>query len=95
LSEVKDRNVGLAYIWQGMDVYLRRKPAGKAIHDLVAACCAIDPEIGTWAEVVVYRERGQWGARLVPGSGTWIIIGYDRERFLATLLAQETPEGAG
>jgi inosine-uridine nucleoside N-ribohydrolase len=90
VAEVKDHNRGLAYIWKGMDYYLRHRPAGKAIHDLVAACCAIDPAIGMWAEVEVYREHGQWGARMKPGSGTWIITGYDRERFLATLLAYES-----
>jgi pyrimidine-specific ribonucleoside hydrolase len=84
---VKDQSVSLAYIWQGMEHYLHRRPDGKALHDLLAAACAIDPAIGTWAEVELYRERGEWGARLSAGSGTWIIVDYVRERFLATLLA--------
>ncbi|WP_238010420.1 nucleoside hydrolase [Dactylosporangium sp. AC04546] len=69
-----------------MEVYLRGRPGGKMFHDPLAACCAIDPAIGTWAEVELYRERGEWGSRPQPGSGTWIITGYDRERFLTTLL---------
>lgn len=87
VEQVKDHNLGLAYIWQGMEHYLHARRGGKAIHDLVAAACAINPAIGVWAEVEVYRERGEWGARRCPGSNTWIIVGYDHERFLATLLA--------
>lgn len=60
---------------------------GKAFHDPLAACCAIDEGIGEWAEVELYREGGEWGSRLAPGSGVHIITGYDRARFVATLLA--------
>jgi len=60
---------------------------GKAFHDPLAACCAIDESIGEWAEVELYREKGAWGSRLAPGSGIWIIIGYDREKFFQTLTA--------
>jgi len=87
LAEVRDRSHSLAAIWKGMDVYLGKHPAGKKFHDPLAACCAIDESIGTWAEVELYRERGEWGARLSPGSGTWIIVDYDREKFVATLTA--------
>jgi pyrimidine-specific ribonucleoside hydrolase len=86
VAERKERSLGLQYIWQGMEHYLKRRQEGKIIHDLVAACCAIDPDIATWAEVELYRERGEWGARLAPGSSTWIIVDYDHARFLATLL---------
>lgn len=58
---------------------------GKKFHDPLAACCAIDESIGTWAEVELYREGGQWGSRLAPGSGVHIITAYDRARFIATL----------
>jgi hypothetical protein len=58
---------------------------GKMFHDPLAACCAIDPAIGTWAEVELFRERGQWGSRLCPGSNTWIIVDHDRHRFWSTL----------
>jgi pyrimidine-specific ribonucleoside hydrolase len=83
---VKDKSLALRLIWKGMDVYLRKQPAGKKFHDPLAACCAIDESIGTWAEVELYREKGAWGARLSPGSGTWIITDYDHDKFLATLL---------
>jgi hypothetical protein len=60
---------------------------GKKFHDPLAACCAIDESIGEWAEVELFRERGEWGSRLAPGSGVHVITGYDREKFIATLTA--------
>lgn len=83
---VKDQSKSLGLIWQGMDHYLGRRAEGKAFHDPLAACCAIDESIGTWAEVELYRERGEWGARLAEGTRTQIIVGYDRVKFERTLL---------
>lgn len=74
-------------VHEGMAHYLRERPEGKAFHDPLAAACAIDESIGAWAEVEIYRERGEWGSRLRPGSGTHIIVGYDHERFVELLLA--------
>jgi pyrimidine-specific ribonucleoside hydrolase len=56
---------------------------GRTFHDPLA----IDELIGEWAEVEIYRERGEWGSRLSPGSGTRIIVGYNHERFVQMLLA--------
>jgi pyrimidine-specific ribonucleoside hydrolase len=84
---LKDKSLTLGLIWKGMDAYLIKKPAGKKFHDPLAACCAIDESIGTWAEVDLYRERGAWGARLSPGSRTWIITSYDHDKFVRTLIA--------
>jgi pyrimidine-specific ribonucleoside hydrolase len=86
-TAVKDDSRSLALVWKGMEAYLAEHPAGKAFHDPLAACCAIDETIGTWAEVELYRERGEWGARPRPGSGTWIITDYDRDKFVRTLTA--------
>jgi hypothetical protein len=56
--------VSQSLIHKGMDSYLSRKRDGKAFHDPLAACCAIDTDIGVWAEnVVMYLERGEWGCR--------------------------------
>jgi hypothetical protein len=87
VGAVKERSLSLQLIWQGMDAYLRRNPGGKKFHDPLAACCAIDESIGTWAEVELFREKGGWGSRLAPGSGTFIITGYDRARFVEVLTA--------
>lgn len=59
---------------------------GKKLHDPLAACCAIDPEIGTWAHVKMFRKRGEWGSRLAEGSSTRIIIAHDDARFRRTFL---------
>ncbi len=87
VGAVKDRSLSLQLIWQGMEAYLHKNPQGKKLHDPVAACCAIDKSIGTWAEVALFRHKGGWGARLEPGSGTFIITGYDRTRFVEVLTA--------
>ena len=76
----------LELIVQGMSEYLRRRPEGKNFHDPLAAACALDETLADWAEVTLYREKGKWGAKLAPGSGTKIIIGYCHERFVEVLL---------
>lgn len=40
----------------------------KALHDTVAALLAIDPSKALWAEVIPYRQRGEWGSREVKES---------------------------
>jgi pyrimidine-specific ribonucleoside hydrolase len=76
-------------IHQGMMLYLSKRPAGKAFHDPLAACCAINPDIGTWASVRMFREKGHWGAKLAEPDDPLaadIIIDYDHELFVKTLL---------
>lgn len=87
VSAVKDQSPTLGLIWQGMERYLRKKSAGKKFHDPLAACCAIDRSIGTWAPVEVYRSGGRWGARMKENSDTHIITDYDAHAFLQTLTA--------
>jgi len=87
LGSFKDKSLSLAYIWKGMNSYLKKKPVGKKFHDPLAACCSIDESIGTWAEVEIYRQNSQWGAKLAPGTKTWIITDYDRNKFIKTLTA--------
>jgi len=89
IALVRDARPSLAMIWQGMDAYLRKHPAGKKFHDPLAACCAIDEQIGTWAEVELYRDAGGWGSRLAIGTGTWIIVAHDQERFVGVLTATD------
>ena len=85
-AAAKQKRQGLELIWKGMEHYLRKNRGGKAFHDPLAAACAIDAGIGTWAEVDLYREGGEWGSRLKPGSNTFIIVDYAHERFVATML---------
>lgn len=81
---VRTRSRSLDLIWKGMETYLARG-RGKAFHDPLAACCAIDASIATWAEVELYREKGEWGSRLSPGSGLEIITDYDHDKFVSVL----------
>lgn len=82
----KDCHAGLSMMFEAMDLYLGRKPEGKLLHDPLAACAALDPSFVTWTEVEVYRERGEWGSRLSPGSGTDISVAIDRPRFEQLLI---------
>lgn len=56
---------GLDLFKAGMDVYFRKKPEGKALHDVVAAAVAIRPSIGTWTQVCPFRDAktGEWGCK--------------------------------
>ena len=83
---IESRSLDLIY--HGMEVYLAKNPKGKALHDPLAACCAIDEGIGSWAEVEIYRENGEWGSHLYLGSHTWIITDYNHERFLQVFCAR-------
>ena len=73
------------WILRGMEYYLSRHPEGKKLHDPLAACCAINESIGTWAEVELFYNQGEWGSRLQTGTNTWIIIDYDYDLFIETL----------
>ncbi|WP_254614578.1 nucleoside hydrolase [Myxococcus sp. CA056] len=77
---------GLGLIFEAMERYLAQRPEGKLLHDPIAACAAIDPEIITWAEVEMVRQRGEWGAELAQGTHTFISVALDSERFFQTLV---------
>lgn len=81
MRSVKDPHPGLAMVLEAMDLYLERRPEGKLMHDPLAAAVAIDPSVAEFAEVEVYRERGEWGSRRADGTGTFIAVSVDRGRF--------------
>ncbi len=61
---------------------------GKALHDPLTACCAIEPKIGKWAPVIVFRTvHDEWGSELSPESTTQIITSYDPNLFFRTFSA--------
>jgi inosine-uridine nucleoside N-ribohydrolase len=79
----------LKLIYKGMESYLKKKPEGKAFHDPLAACCVINPHIGHWEKVNLYREKGEWGSARAPSQhNAEIIVGYNHQDFLDTLLAR-------
>jgi pyrimidine-specific ribonucleoside hydrolase len=69
-----------------MELYLRKRRAGKLLHDPTAACAAIDPGICGWAEVEMVQDGLAWGAEPAEGSGTFITVSLDRERLFATFV---------
>jgi hypothetical protein len=76
---------GLATMIAALDRYLLDKGVGKAMHDIVAAACVLDQRVCEFVEVEIYRQKGEWGARAASGTNTWISVGFDEQRFLATL----------
>jgi len=88
LELAKEGSLSLKLIWSGLGRRLEKRPEGKKMHDPLAACCAINPAIGVWREVKVYRERDEWGASAKDGTGTWVIVDYDHEKFLDTFFAK-------
>jgi len=82
----RHNNKGLDMLVDGMEFYLNQKNRGKAFHDPLAACVAIDPTIVEFREVEIYREKGEWGARLAQSTNTFISVALDRERFEQILI---------
>ena len=83
-----NKNAGLAMMYAGMEHYLKGK-SGKAFHDPLAACVAIDPSICTFREVELYTQKGEWGSRLKEGTNTFITVAVDRDRFEQVLVGDE------
>lgn len=90
IKPFRNDNAGLNLMVDGMELYLGKKPSGKAFHDPLAACVAIDPRICKYAEVEIYREKGEWGCRNIERNGdvsdTFITIAVDREKFEKVLI---------
>lgn len=84
--------LSLNLIHSGMSKYLRKHPSGKAFHDPLASCCAINPSVGSmWAKVRMFKEKGGWGAVLAEPDdplAAEAIVAYDREIFIQTLFGQ-------
>jgi inosine-uridine nucleoside N-ribohydrolase len=95
LAQQPQKSQALQMIYQGMDIFLNKKFSfkksddaiiGKKLHDPLAACCAIDLSIGAWAEVEMFRSKGEWGSRLQANTRTWIITAYNHAKFLAVFM---------
>lgn len=87
LLAAPDLHAGAALARDAMAVYLREHPDGKLLHDPLAACAIIDRDAFVWNEVDVVYERGQWGANLHAGTGTFITVALDPARAEAALFA--------
>ncbi|UJR24521.1 hypothetical protein I4U23_005896 [Adineta vaga] len=90
LKKVKDQSQSLEEIYHVMSVYLDRPgKKGKAFHDPLAACCAIDLSIGKWQDVKLYMDKRtkEWGSILSDQPNVKIIVDYNEQKFLSTLFA--------
>ncbi len=79
------KNAGIAMMYAGMEHYLQKR-GGKAFHDPLAACVAIDPTICEFREVEIYTQKGEWGSRLKDNTNTFISIAVNKERFEEVLV---------
>jgi len=81
----KDKTIGLNFVYKGMELYLKRHPGGKKFHDPLAAAVMIDSTTCNFAQVQLYRNKGEWGSNLVKGSNTSISIEADEEKMVSVL----------
>lgn len=86
LAPYRTATAGLALIYEAMEHYLQENPMGKMLHDPLAACVAIEPSIATLVEIEIVYTEGRWGSRQASGTGTFITIDVDRERFFDTFV---------
>lgn len=86
LEPYKNNNLGLNLMFNGMEVYLNNRPSGKAFHDPLAACVAIDNSICDFKHVELYRERGEWGSRYSDIPNTYISVSVNMDKFKQTIV---------
>ncbi len=89
MAQFKDRNPGLSLIYSGMTKYLKKNPSGKAFHDPLAACCAINSDICKFEDVELYREKGEWGSRKSDNLNAKISVNVDMDKFKEILVGNE------
>ena len=85
----KDRNSGMNLIYSAMEIYLKRHPKGKMLHDPLAACVMMNPDICTFEEVEVYRLKGEWGSRKATNTKTKISVAVDFSKFKESFIYQK------
>lgn len=85
LSSIEGPRNGLRTVVDALDEYLEAKGRAKAMHDLVAATCVVEPSVCTFKTCKVYREKGAWGAEPVDTSGTSISVAIDLKKFCDVL----------
>jgi pyrimidine-specific ribonucleoside hydrolase len=81
MQPYKNNNPGLSLMIDGMDHYLKRHPSGKAFHDPLAAAVAIDPSVCQFADVELYRHKGEWGSKESDKPNARISISVDMDKF--------------
>lgn len=93
--DLPKRTAGVDLVLEGMGLYLRKNPDGKKLHDPLAACVILRGNVVQVREVEVYRQKGEWGSKLLDpdrliierGSQEPILaaISYDPKAFFEVL----------
>lgn len=91
LSRQPSQSPGLDLAVEAMAAYLRAYPAGKLLHDPLAAAALIDPEAFTWVEAEIIHSEGKWGSTRVAGTGTFVAVAVNSRRALDVLFTQAVP----
>lgn len=86
----KDLSKGMNLIYDTMEVYLKRHPKGKMLHDPLAACVMMNEDICKFKEVEVYRSKGEWGSRAAQNTRTKISVSVDVEKFKNTFMLKDS-----
>ena len=90
-----DAHPGLDLLKQGMETYFKDHSDGKALHDVIAAALAINPQAAKWSEGELFYKKGEWGfnpsedwfAQSAP-SPHHITVALDIPKFEKTLTGQ-------
>jgi inosine-uridine nucleoside N-ribohydrolase len=84
----RNNNPGLNLMVEGMTHYLNKNKDGKAFHDPLAACVAIDSSICQFEAVELYRLKGEWGSRLSNTPNAKISISVDMDKFRKVIVGE-------
>lgn len=79
LALPKGQHAGLDLMIDGMTFYCKKKPEGKAMHDILAALMHVAPQLGTWVEGVPRRRKGKWFFEAGIPSNIKALIAVDRQ----------------
>lgn len=80
---IKGKHAGLDLMIDGLKVYCKKKPQGKAMHDILAALMLLNPEYGEWVDGEPFREKGCWGFR--SGGSVRALVGVDKKAVIKSL----------
>jgi hypothetical protein len=73
-------NTGARLFQIALAKHFKKKPE-KALHDVVAAACYLNPSIGTWIQGTPYRAKnGEWGTQ-PDAEGDLVLVDLDYDRF--------------
>jgi hypothetical protein len=82
LQKPRPYTPGAKLFWNVMESYFKWHPTStKALHDVVAAACYVNPEIGTWVFGEPYSERFEWGTNAAGRHADRVLVDLKRDKF--------------